>query len=176
MLETDLSMGAIKVSNTQPKVNTSDQDNCARLKSVCSIDEAAMLINGRPSKVLFWKAMIQKWNESGMSKSAFCRNEKLHLNTFNIWLTALSARKTIKKDFAPPDIEVNAPIPCTGKEISTTEAESLPEPQNIASLSAPGSAEPVAELCDVTGKIRISIFPGANPETVSALMKCFLRE
>jgi hypothetical protein len=37
------------------------------------------------SKLKYWQDIILRWQDSGLSKSAFCRQESLRLNTFLLW-------------------------------------------------------------------------------------------
>lgn len=42
-------------------------------------------------KSVYWKEIVGKWLDSGLSKSAFCKQEKLTMSTFTIWSIALAA-------------------------------------------------------------------------------------
>ncbi len=41
----------------------------------------------RDQRIAYWSDRIQAWRESGLSQTAFCRQEKLVAHQFNYWLS-----------------------------------------------------------------------------------------
>ena len=100
--------------------------------------------DGKPSKGHYWTSVLKKWQESGMSKAAFCRKEGLRLSTFNIWCTALCGREAERQRRDPALAE---------------------------SLAKELCPKVVAELEDENGAYRVSIFEGASPALVNLIIE-----
>jgi len=130
----------------------------------------------------FWRDMVTRWDGSGQSQAAFCRQENIKPTTFNNWRARF--RQTTSLEPAP----ANKRAPASEARSKQSKNQNKPSfvsveitdtsgPRNLDSQSQQlaGNTVPVnqllaAELVDEVTHHRLRIFNGADSLMVSAIV------
>ena len=60
------------------------------------------------SKRVVWSKRMQAWEQSGLTRTAFCRAQRLNLSTFDYWRRVLRTRG---RELVPVVVSSAAPLP-----------------------------------------------------------------
>jgi hypothetical protein len=67
-----------------------------------------------PAKERFWRTMLRRWRQSGVSIRAFCQEEDLAEPSFYCWRRILTLRDAEKTQFVPVRLaDASEPTPTT---------------------------------------------------------------
>ena len=61
------------------------------------------------TSILSIKKMLRHWEESGLSRSAYCRNKNLSYHRFIYWQRRLSVSSDSKEGFLPVEVVASKP-------------------------------------------------------------------
>jgi hypothetical protein len=127
----------------------------------------------------FWRKVLRRWKESGLSQAEFCRKENLKVNTFSSWKHVI-ANRDIQVDKQIPKSQIfEDSKPSTISKHSFVEfdlSNDYTEPgasENQHAKIAPARAQVVAEFIDASAGRALRIFQGADDIMIAALVKAF---
>lgn len=115
-----------------------------------------------PAKEQFWREMISKQKRSGVSQKEFCRNNGLKPNTFYSWKKIIHRRN---RERANENRRLNR------EERQNQEYQSrsfVPIVLPASEVEGQKKKRPIAEIR--IGRAEVSVFPGADLESLQALM------
>ncbi len=101
-------------------------------------------------KELFWRRALLRQVESGLTQTAFCKQEGLNANIFSWWKREISRRDKLVS------------------EIETNQAIFVPVTQQRADTKETASMKPIAEIDIASGLVRI--FAGIDRHALHEIM------
>ena len=124
-----------------------------------------------PEKAKRWNSIIQRWRASGLSQTAFCKQEHLNTNTFCWWKIALVGKEKATRGEKSPKASATTFVPVVvGYDAAETEARL---PANIL-FGENTSLKVAAEIIGRDGRNCLRIFEGASAGTIAAIIgSCF---
>jgi len=119
-----------------------------------------------------WKQILQRWQRSGLTQAAFCRQEHLNPNTFTWWKMAILGKRATQKVPAA----ISEPVSTNGREKFipvTVDREPLERVAASPAIQPNGNAVAV-ELTTKDGSVLLKIFDSAPAIMVEAVIAaCF---
>jgi hypothetical protein len=135
-------------------------------RSYSSIDGRRGTAN---SKILERIAVIEKWRQSGLSQTEFCRQEGMKDAKFSLWKhqVAKLSMKRLKFSNGPLSTDESARVDFVALQVREDLKPEMGINTDCSSVTPVAKPHPIAEL--YLGEIQINVLSGADVETLRAL-------